>query len=62
MFVYGACSFYVCCSNASYINISAGKEGKCSTFGFPMDETNRQNWLRNIPKHLIKLLGIHVFV
>ena len=30
---------------------SAGKEGRCSTFGFPLDETNRQNWLRNIPRH-----------
>ena len=30
---------------------SAGKEGRCSTFGFPLDETNRQNWLRNIPRY-----------
>ena len=37
----------VCKSNYE----SACKEGKCSTLGFPFDETNRQNWLRNIPRH-----------
>ena len=26
------------------------KEGAVR-FGFPLDETNRQNWLRNIPRH-----------
>ena len=30
---------------------SAGKEGMYSTFGFPLDETSRHNWLRNIPRH-----------
>ena len=32
---------------------SAGKEGRCSTFGFPLDETKRQNWLRNIPRQIL---------
>ena len=41
------CCVFGCKSNYE----SAGKEGRCSTFGFPLDETNRQNCLRNIPRH-----------
>ena len=43
---------YKCCVPGCKSNYeSAGKEGRCSTFGFPLDETNHQNWLRNIPRH-----------
>ena len=41
------CCIPGCISNCE----SADKEGRCITFGFPLDETNRQNLPRNIPRH-----------
>ena len=41
---------------------SAGKEGRCRTFGFPLDETNRQNCFVIFQDILKILLGIPVFV
>ena len=47
---------FKCCvpgCNSNYQ--SAGKEGKCSTFGFPSDDNNRQKWIRNIPRKFDKI-------
>ena len=45
------CCFAGCTSNYN----SAGKEGKCSTFGIPQDPVLRQKWLHHIPREFVNI-------
>ena len=48
---------YKCCVPGCTSNYnSAGKEGKCSTFGFPQDPVLRQKWLHHIPIDFIQFI------
>ena len=47
---------YKCCVPGCTSNYnSAGKEGKCSTFGFPQDPVLRQKWLHHIPRDFVNI-------
>ena len=47
---------FKCCVPGCTSNYnSAGKEGKCSTFGFPQDPIFRQKWLHHIPRAFVNI-------